>query len=72
MNLTYSSDQNRIFEDFVHNFSASGLYVKTNLVAEPSGCCSRSRLTLVNVKRIGAQGFTVMVCHIGVKIRAKP
>ena len=34
INITYSSDQRRIFEDFVHNISAGGLYIETNLVTE--------------------------------------
>lgn len=34
INITYSSDQRRIFEDFVRNISAGGLYIETNLVSE--------------------------------------
>jgi len=34
MDITYSSDQRRIFEDFVHNISSGGLYIETNLVTE--------------------------------------
>ena len=34
MDITYSSDQRRIFEDFVRNISAGGLYIETNLVTE--------------------------------------
>ena len=34
IDITYSSDQRRIFEDFVRNISASGLYIETNLVSE--------------------------------------
>jgi len=34
IDITYSSDQRRIFEDFVRNISAGGLYIKTNLVSE--------------------------------------
>lgn len=34
MDITYSSDQRRIFEDFVRNISAGGLYIETNLVSE--------------------------------------
>jgi len=34
MDITYSSDQRRIFEDFVQNISAGGLYIETNLVTE--------------------------------------
>ena len=34
MEITYSSDQRRIFEDFVRNISAGGLYIETNLVTE--------------------------------------
>jgi PilZ domain len=34
MDITYSSDQRRIFEDFVRNISACGLYIETNLVTE--------------------------------------
>lgn len=34
MDITYSSDQRRIFEDFVRNISASGLFIETNLISE--------------------------------------
>ncbi|MCJ7538485.1 MAG: PilZ domain-containing protein [Desulfobacterales bacterium] len=34
MDITYSSDQRRIFEDFVQNVSAGGLYIETNLISE--------------------------------------
>lgn len=34
VDITYSSDQRRIFEDFVRNISAGGLYIETNLVSE--------------------------------------
>ena len=34
MDISYSSDQRRIFEDFVRNISAGGLYIETNLVTE--------------------------------------
>jgi Tfp pilus assembly protein PilZ len=33
MDITYSSDQRRIFEDFVQNVSAGGLYIETNLTS---------------------------------------
>jgi hypothetical protein len=32
--ITYSSDQRRVFEDFVQNISAGGLFIETNLVTE--------------------------------------
>ena len=35
MDITYSSDQRRIFEDFVRNISAGGLFIETSLVSEP-------------------------------------
>ncbi|MGB5992784.1 MAG: PilZ domain-containing protein [Desulfobacterales bacterium] len=34
MDITYSSDQRRIFEDFVQNVSAGGLYIETNLISK--------------------------------------
>jgi Tfp pilus assembly protein PilZ len=34
IDITYSSDQRRIFEDFVRNISDGGLYIETNLVTE--------------------------------------
>lgn len=34
MDITYSSDQRRIFEDFVRNISAGGLFIETSLVTE--------------------------------------
>jgi Tfp pilus assembly protein PilZ len=34
MDITYSSDKRRVFEDFVKNISADGLYIETNLVSE--------------------------------------
>jgi Tfp pilus assembly protein PilZ len=34
IDITYSSDQRRIFDDFVRNISAGGLYIETNLVSE--------------------------------------
>ena len=34
IDITYSSDQRRIFEDFVQNISAGGLYIETNLLSE--------------------------------------
>ncbi|MGW8324865.1 MAG: PilZ domain-containing protein, partial [Desulfobacterales bacterium] len=34
IDITYSSDQRRIFEDFVRNISAAGLFIETNLVSE--------------------------------------
>ncbi|MCJ7542300.1 MAG: PilZ domain-containing protein [Desulfobacterales bacterium] len=34
MDITYSSDQRRIFEDFVQNVSAGGLYIETNFISE--------------------------------------
>jgi Tfp pilus assembly protein PilZ len=34
INITYSSDQRRIFEDFVRNISVGGLYIETNLLSE--------------------------------------
>ncbi len=34
IDIAYSSDQRRIFEDFVRNISAGGLYIETNLVTE--------------------------------------
>ena len=32
--ITYSSDKRRVFEDFVRNISAGGLYIETKLVSE--------------------------------------
>jgi len=34
MEITYSSDQRRVFEDFIRNISAGGLFIETNLVTE--------------------------------------
>jgi len=34
LDISYSSDQRRIFDDFVRNISAGGLYIETNLVSE--------------------------------------
>jgi Tfp pilus assembly protein PilZ len=34
MDITYSSDKRRVFEDFVRNLSAGGLYIETNLISE--------------------------------------
>ena len=34
IDITYSSDQRRIFEDFVRNISAGGLFIETNLITE--------------------------------------
>lgn len=34
IDITYSSDQRRIFEDFVRNISADGLFIETNLLSE--------------------------------------
>ena len=34
VDITYSSDQRRIFEDFVRNISADGLFIETNLITE--------------------------------------
>ena len=34
IDITYSSDKRRVFEDFVRNISAGGLYIETNLVSE--------------------------------------
>jgi len=34
IDITYSSDTRRIFEDFIRNISAAGLYIETNLVTE--------------------------------------
>jgi len=34
IDITYCSDQRRIFEDFVRNISAGGLYIETNLITE--------------------------------------
>ena len=34
IDITYSSDKRRVFEDFVRNISAGGLYIETNLVTE--------------------------------------
>jgi len=34
IDITYSSDQRRIFEDFVRNMSAGGLFIETNLITE--------------------------------------
>ena len=34
MEITYSSDQRRVFEYFVRNISAGGLFIETNLVTE--------------------------------------
>ena len=34
MEITFSSDQRRVFEDFVRNISAGGLFIETNLVTE--------------------------------------
>jgi hypothetical protein len=34
MEITYSSGQRRIFEDFVRNISAGGLFIETNLISE--------------------------------------
>jgi Tfp pilus assembly protein PilZ len=34
IDITYSSDQRRIFEDFVRNISAGGLFIETSLLAE--------------------------------------
>jgi Tfp pilus assembly protein PilZ len=34
IDITYSSDQRRIFEDFVRNISAGGLFIETTLVSE--------------------------------------
>jgi hypothetical protein len=34
IDITYSSGKRRIFEDFVRNVSAGGVYITTNLVSE--------------------------------------
>lgn len=34
IDITYSSDKRRVFEDFVRNISAGGLYIETKLVSE--------------------------------------
>lgn len=34
IDITYSSDQRRFFEDFVRNISAGGLFIETNLITE--------------------------------------
>ena len=34
IDITYSSDQRRIFEDFVRNMSAGGLFIETSLITE--------------------------------------
>jgi Tfp pilus assembly protein PilZ len=34
IDITYSSDKRRVFEDFVRNISDGGLYIETNLVSE--------------------------------------
>ena len=34
MDIAYSSDKRGVFEDFVRNISADGLYIETNLVTE--------------------------------------
>jgi len=34
IDITYSSDQRRIFEDFIRNMSAGGLFIETNLITE--------------------------------------
>ena len=34
IDITYSSDKRRVFEDFVRNISAGGLYIETKLVTE--------------------------------------
>jgi Tfp pilus assembly protein PilZ len=34
MEISYSSDKRGVFEDFVRNISAGGLYIETNLVAD--------------------------------------
>jgi Tfp pilus assembly protein PilZ len=34
IDITYSSDQRRIFEDFVRNISAGGLFIETSLLSE--------------------------------------
>ena len=34
IDITYSSGQRRIFEDFVRNISAAGLFIETNLLSE--------------------------------------
>ena len=34
LDISYSSDQRRIFDDFVRNISAGGLYIETNLISE--------------------------------------
>jgi hypothetical protein len=34
IDISYSSDQRRIFEDFIQNISAGGLYIETSLVTE--------------------------------------
>ncbi|MGB2688163.1 MAG: PilZ domain-containing protein [Desulfobacterales bacterium] len=34
MDITYSSGQRRIFENFVQNVSAGGLYIETNFISE--------------------------------------
>jgi Tfp pilus assembly protein PilZ len=34
LKITYSSDQRRIFEDFVRNISAAGVFIETNLISE--------------------------------------
>jgi hypothetical protein len=34
IDINYSSDQRRIFEDFVRNISAGGLFIETNLLSE--------------------------------------
>jgi Tfp pilus assembly protein PilZ len=34
IDITYSSDKRRVFEDFIRNLSAGGLYIETNLVTE--------------------------------------
>ena len=34
IDITYSSDKRRVFEDFIRNISAGGLYIETKLVSE--------------------------------------
>jgi len=34
VDIIYSSDQRRVFEDFIRNISASGLFIETSLLSE--------------------------------------
>jgi Tfp pilus assembly protein PilZ len=69
MDIIYSSDKRRVFEDFVKNISAGGLYIETNLVSELGQQLNMTFSHPESGKPIKVSGKIIRVDSAGIGVR---